>query len=472
MNRSKTFELISLLSPEEWKKFKVWLNSPWANSNKKIILLYTVLETGFPAFAATKWAKEKVYKKVYPDKPYNNKIFNNLLSKLHKQLQLFLVHSNLKHNSRLTEQLFISETLERGATEIFENATWSLIRQLEKLHPKTAKDHNDLSQLYQRLYYQPSTQLRNQPGFSVIHHAQNNLEAYYQLQHYKYLHDIEIREKMLKDISSEERPLNFELPIAVKLYQSRLAREGELRIEHYLSFKALYYEHFKALTYEHQQYFLFCCINDSVNLSAHKDIDALTELFGHYQFGFKHELLLSYGKMTAITFNNIVLVASHLGKANFVTAFLPKYYLFLEQGLQADAYRWGKAELAYINGHYENCIDLINEDKFDSILFKTQSKGTLLRANFDCYLKDKSQFDRLLSLYNATEKYFQRMTNLSKPKKKFYIRFAQYLRRLTLLVEENIASDKELALFQKSIANEEKLFGKVWLQKKFTKLFN
>lgn len=470
MNNSKIFELINLLTKEEWKKFKLWLSSPWANSNKKLVTLYLSLESGFPHFEGPKWVKERIYKKVFVDKAYNNKMFNNLLSKFYKELRLFIVHTRLQNDARLMDQLFVKETLERGATEIFEENAWTIIQQIEEEYPKTAKDYLDLNQLYQQLYYQPSTHLRIKPGFSVINRAQNNLAAYYQLQHYKYLHDAEIRAKMLKDTSDEKKE-SFELPIAVKLYQNRLLRTGELTVPAYLSFKSLYYEHFEDLTYEHQQYFLFGCINDSVNLNANKEINALNELFEHYQFGFKHDLLLHHGKMSAITFNNIILVASHLEKAEFIAAFLPKYYLFLEDAVRADAYRWGKAELAFINGLFDNSLALINESKFESELFNIQSKGIVLRANFECYLKDKSEYDRVQSLYNAIEKYFQRINMLSKPRKKFYIRFTQYLRRLTTLVDENIAKDHEIKQFRTSIANEEKLFGKVWLLKKLNQLF-
>lgn len=471
MNSSKVFEIINVLNQEEWKKLKLWLNSPWANSNKKIMLLYSVIESGFPDFSMPKWKKEQVYKKVYAGKPYNNREFNNLLSKFHKQVKLFLVHMSLSKHPRLIEQIYVKEMLERGAIDIFENSAGALLQQIENVHPKTATDYYDLNQLYQQLYYQPSTRLRIQPGFSVINQAQNNLEAYYQLQHFKYLHDIEIRKKMLKDNSKEEKIIKAELPEAVRLYQNRFSRKEGINIASYLSFKSLYYEYFNGLTFEHQQYFLFCCINDSINLNANKNIDALQELFEHYQFGFKHDLLLRFGKMTAITFNNIVLVASHLEKIDFVAAFIPKYYLFLEDSHQNDAYRWGLAELSYMNGEYEKCVDLIQKDKFDSDFFKLQSKGTLLRANFDFYLEDKSQYDRLQSLYNATEKHFHRNNMLSKPRKKSYIRFTQYLRRLTVLVEENIVGTKELVQFRKSISNEEKLFGKGWLLKKCSQLF-
>lgn len=470
MKQTKVFQLIQLLSEKEWKALKKWLDSPWANTNKTLFQLYIVIEKGFPHFDHPKWSKENIYAKTYAQKAYNNKVFNNLLSSFYQQVKKFLIHQKIEQAEALSDYFFTSELMERGDNHFFESTTYQLIEQLETKPIKATKDYYLLTELYSQLYYQPNASLRVKPESMVLEKANQYLTIYHQLTHLRQQHDLKIRSAMLKQtplLSSLEHPVI--LPI--ELLQNRINRPEQWGLTHYLNFKILYHQYFHELPKSYQQYFLFCCINDSVILSNAKAIDGIKELFEHYQFGFKHNLLLQYGQLTGISFNNIIVTASHLEASAFANNFFDEYHTKVEPPLKSDAYYWGKAAINCIDKRYEAAIDTIQGYSFSTELFKIQAIGVHLKAEFELFLKDNSKYDYLFSLCLAKEKAVQRSKIYSKARRINYIRFIQYLRRLITLVENPTNSTAPIISFLNELTQAQNFFGKRWLLEKLNSLY-
>lgn len=469
MRDSKAYQLIKLLSLAEWKAVKKWLNSPWANTNKTLIKLYEVLEKGFPEFAHQRWQKENIYQKLYPQKSYNNKIFNNLLSSFYAQLKSFLIHSQLKAQADLEEYYFTVALMERGSVQLFDVTTQTLLKKLEAKPIKDANDYWLLSQLYSQSYYAPHSRLKHQPTSNVLEKAKHYGVIYHQLTDLRYAHDLQIRAALLKNYPPT--PLEQTPVLPIQLFQMRLDRPQQWGLAHYQEFKNSYICCYKDLPRLYQQYFFFCCINDSVHLSKVSTLEGIREIFNNYQFGFDHDLLIQSGKITTFSYNNILLTASHLEEYEFAEKFVHRYHCFLESSVQQDGYQWGQAELNYIRQDFNEAIALLQTYPFSDYFFKMQSVGTLLKASFERYLQDETQLRSLLNLCKTKEKYFQRNPNFSEGVRLAYIRFVQYLRRLILLVDTPKVSKQKIETYRKSVQGIDSFFGKGWLLKKVDSLF-
>ena len=312
MKQTKVFLLIEILSVAEWKELKKWLQSPWANTNKNLIRLYKALEKGFPDFEAKKWEKEIIYQKVYPSKPYKNKIFNNLLTEFGNQIRSFLTHTRVSQQSDLAEHLFITELMERPTTTLFEKAANDFVKNLEERHPKSKSDFWYLYQANQQLYYQTSAVHRLDPESMVLKKAMENLDIFYHWNFLKHKVDQRTRSIMLKIPANEPKKATENL--TVQLLNEYLHRPPKWSLEAYQSFKKNYYQFFEELPLESKKDFLTCCINESVHPDGLAAMEGLKELFQHFEFGLAHQLFFHDGRMTNITFHNILLTASHLDK--------------------------------------------------------------------------------------------------------------------------------------------------------------
>jgi hypothetical protein len=96
MLRSKVTEILSVLPGEEVKEIRLFVNSPIYNKNKNIIKLYEALKPFYPDFGDKKCTREFLFRKVYGNKAYNDKMMRNLISEMYKLLEEYLVYKSSK----------------------------------------------------------------------------------------------------------------------------------------------------------------------------------------------------------------------------------------------------------------------------------------------------------------------------------------------------------------------------------------
>src|SRR5437016_2571875 len=98
MIKSKVIDVLKIFTTDELKKFKLFVNSPFHNSNKKVIQLYELIRKYLPELNNEKLKKENLFKKLYKDKPYNDIVMRILISDLMKLAEDFIVHSSVYNN--------------------------------------------------------------------------------------------------------------------------------------------------------------------------------------------------------------------------------------------------------------------------------------------------------------------------------------------------------------------------------------
>lgn len=67
-------DLLKTLSKEETKKFDAFINSPYYNTNTAVIRLFNTIKKYAPEFTDDSLRREKLFKKVYPEKPITNSV--------------------------------------------------------------------------------------------------------------------------------------------------------------------------------------------------------------------------------------------------------------------------------------------------------------------------------------------------------------------------------------------------------------
>ncbi len=110
MVNNKVINSLKTLNAEEFKRFGLFLESPFFNTNPSIVKLYNILRNYYPAFESRNLRKEKVFKILYPGSSYKDGTIRNLLSDLAFLLQRFLMQSDFEMDSnekyiRLLRQL-------------------------------------------------------------------------------------------------------------------------------------------------------------------------------------------------------------------------------------------------------------------------------------------------------------------------------------------------------------------------------
>ena len=81
---------IIFLSEEELQQFSDFLRSPFHNKNKNVIQLFEIIKKHYPFFKSDKIVKEKIFKKLFPGRKYNDVVMRILISDLIKLSEEYL----------------------------------------------------------------------------------------------------------------------------------------------------------------------------------------------------------------------------------------------------------------------------------------------------------------------------------------------------------------------------------------------
>ena len=81
MLKSKTLDILGALSPDEVKEFRIFLTSPYYNTNKTVLKFFDILIKFYPDFNQSSLTKENIYAKLHPGSKYKDEVIRNLLSR-------------------------------------------------------------------------------------------------------------------------------------------------------------------------------------------------------------------------------------------------------------------------------------------------------------------------------------------------------------------------------------------------------
>ncbi|MEO1263916.1 MAG: hypothetical protein AAFZ15_34240 [Bacteroidota bacterium] len=476
LEKSKLYESLDVLNEVEWKSLGKWLDSPWCNSNKKLCDFYQLLNKN--RHRKNKFDKESIFKKLYPGKKYNNKIFNNLMREFVLQVERFLAAIDLLSDTvRFKDQLGQSYLL-RKKLNLFNEISRSAIQLIEEKATKEWEDYLQLGIVHEKLYFQPDQDIRYQPNPDNLIGAEKNLDLFYALGKFRILHEYAARKELLKyELKNEpefkhltflKNELNHP---AINLYFLKLSRNKNWGADEFIQFKESMLQNFSALPFREKKVFLLSAINDTVVLVSKGHTGFLNDMFELYKKGIEAELLIHEGFMTVTTFNNIVLVANNLLETAFVKGFISKYIDCLPEETKLEARLWSESQTLYSSGYSEKVIDHIGQYNFRHALYGVLSRGTLLKANYDVTLKDPSRKNLFLSYCDSFEQYMRRGHLFVPDRNEAYIRLAQYTKKLmNIALHKKGDKEEKLKKLKARLEKEKNIFGKLWLLRKIDEL--
>lgn len=91
ITKIKAIEIISTFSKEEKKEFKLFLSSPYFNSNSNLLKLYNVILENEDKIAANQFSEKEIYQKLFKTNTYSHGTIRNLMSGLLQMCDDFLI---------------------------------------------------------------------------------------------------------------------------------------------------------------------------------------------------------------------------------------------------------------------------------------------------------------------------------------------------------------------------------------------
>lgn len=470
-NKRKVFQILRLLSKQELKSFETWLQSPWANKNKKLIKLFQFLKKFHPNFDATKLTSKLIFKKLYPDKKYNDGWLRNQLGHLSQQVALFLVFEKIKNQERLKKKFLTQVYLEKGKIEWLLQAMDNYVEHItEKEKALSPEDYLELFLLNEQLYYHSNTPFRQIRFAEPLFKANESLDRFYFLYKLRLANEFKERQEKLKgdfqiegDISLLKNiSVEWELPL-FEFYQTRLHPKTTQYEKDLAGLTKKFKASLNNLSKKDQEILLFYLINDATRLFQNGRSNMLEEIYHLYQFGISQKILTYKGYLNETTYMNVITVGSSVMQFKFVQEFIEKFTPLLPLSSQTDAGKWATAQTNFLKMDYQKCIDTIKDYHFDTIGFDYRARVLILKSYYNILLQDISYYDLFVSYCKSFENQLRQNKRLYQKKWLGILRFVQYTKKLAIFHSNN-QRKKVLINIKNDLNKEEEIQGKQWLE--------
>ncbi len=140
-SQSKLAELLKGLTKEEYKKFGLFINSPYFNKSKTIGKLYDFFKLSFNKKDLSDVVKEEIYRQIYPGEKYDDVNARKLISNFTKLVEEFLAVNDVVNDKTMMNNLFIKTSFNRKFDK-------SIIQKLGELEEIYSNQNNKSGEYY------------------------------------------------------------------------------------------------------------------------------------------------------------------------------------------------------------------------------------------------------------------------------------------------------------------------------------
>ena len=471
ISNSKLIQLLLNFSREEYISLGKWLNSPWANSEKKLYDFHKILEKYLFSDKYLSVTKEALHRKLDKGRAYNKIVFNNMMTRFLQQTYVFLSHQQLRKENEVNAVLLGNALQEKKATKQYVKNARKIISNHERKPVKNWKTYLDIALVEEQLYFDknsgdlPLDLVSSAHNFDASY-ALVQMRIYNMAYTYQYilnrnigLHpDIDFLQKL-------KEKLNL---VTVDLYYSRLSRSKGWDTTEVENFMKIFKKNIDNIAANDQEIFYSLIMSDLSFLCRKGYLNAYALLLEWFNFGISKKLLLQENQLSLIRFVNFVMIATLHGEQLYMDQAINDYLPLLNENIKEEVGVWAKAQILCSKGKPDESLELIDSATFKlpelQIVYRVvKMKSLLLKLE-----KDKTFQGTFLNYCDAFQQFMRRNEKYHEAKVASYSNFIKYTKVFAKYVLEK--EDRDLESFKVSILNdidaEENLEGKYWLYHK------
>src|SRR3990172_3377753 len=475
MMAGKVIELIKTFNGEEFKKFGLFIRSPYFNKEKIQVKFYDILKKYYPDFNSRNFEKEKIFSKLYPGKKYNDGVMRNILStsltlagdflsvhRLQKDGIQYRYNIAAELNARRQNKLY-----EREASYIDDILQNEIIKDAEFFYKKFL-----LANENRRFNTRQKSSLVTDE--KVLHEVSENLALSFMINMLrihtyiantnKYMYHYEQNKGLMNGIENHLIS-NFDKykSITSLVYYFNFFMLSKTEEEKYFfELRNLFREKYNELSDIDKRNTYTILANYCYTRINKGDLNFLNEQFNIY----KQNIDTGYyrgerGFMSHIFFINVVVTGLEAGQVNWVGNFIEKYNSELDSVNRDNTITFCRAFYCYWNKDYSRAMELAAMVKTDDPSYKHQLKSLYLKIYFD--LREIEPFYSHVDNYRhfiAGDKNIGEQVRITINN---YINFAKRIFDLKLAKQED---ETELEILRDEIIANKAMINKPWLLRK------
>ncbi|MEZ4850980.1 MAG: hypothetical protein R3B93_20660 [Bacteroidia bacterium] len=476
-------QLYQTLHPKEIKQFRAYIDSPYFNTNQRLVKLIDYLEHYNPEKEG-EIDKEAIFAVLYEkDATYNEQQVYDHFSFLLRLLENFLAQQDYENDFPSRQRHLLSALTLRDHEPHFQRS-FQKAEKKWKQHPYRDANYYlwRFLQFKEGSEFSGKQQKRTDDDYLV--QAIYSLDLGYLSFRLKYACELLNRENILGDSSSEsvvswpadlltQIPESFrDIPVIQIYTQIYLTLQEPLHEKHY-------HELVKLLN-THTQEFPKREVNDMYTYAQNYCIKMINSgnaryeqhLFSLFQNLLDKELLIENGVIDHRKYKNIITVGLRMKEYNWVKDFLDQYRKYLPEKFQGNAYHYNLASYFYEQDEYSQALQLLNQISFSDVYYHLSSRAMILKIYYE--MEEENALDSLLDTFRI---FLNRNKNISAYQRTVHKNLIRYTRKLNQIRNQSgVLTEEQLGEKLRQLVLEMEKKASVaninWLKEKAEQLGN
>lgn len=449
MQKSKLIDRLRLLERNELRDFAKFLESPYYNTNEKVIKLFEDLKTYHPIFESEELERDLVAHRLFPEWTKNTyKKLSHVMSDLSQLLDQFFALQITEKDTLEHHQSLLKAYKQRGGDWFFNHTANELEKHLEQASERNTNYYYHQYRLNHERYTHTATE-RIRTGIESLEKTIQNLDYFYFSMKLRYSSEVRFRELYLSEKSDlvllneilkiSKRPI-FEkegfiqiFSTIVRLYQSRDRVDYDM-------LKSLTIKHFKQFN-ETEKFDMLTMANNFCIMEYNQGkTEYLTEIFEWYEYGLTQAAWTSDGHIDHKAFDNIVNVACRLKKSDWTVQFIQKYAKYLRDEVRESVKTMAWCHLEFSRNDFEAILEHLRDVEFVDIRYSLTAKTFQLISYYELSGYEVVFYDACSSF----AKYCRRNTVIGKQSKELNLNFVHFIKKLYQAKHQQTETKKNL----------------------------
>ncbi len=478
MQNSKLLSILKAFSAGEIREFRKFIDSPFFNKEGSYLLrFYDELRKSYPEFSGEELAKERLFRKLYKDKEYNDATMRKLTSGIIKLAGDYLRFTAYINDPDTSDLLFVKKIREKRIEKLFESESGILDKKLRSMENTVDLDYFrnryklELEKInfymdFNHLIKKQQESMKAVQNYVVYDSLLNLLDIGFNIlvgstTMYKGNEDITLKFldnmnlEVISEILKRDSPEFF--PVFELFYKRFLGFRDFEDDRSYYIYKEIALKNLNYLTWENQ----FTIFISLQNICTRKFIEG--KRYFTAELHDVHKEMLSRGLfvqhsgdfMNLQTYRNIVLTASNLHNNDWITGFMNEYLPRILPEQQESLRAWSKAIVLYNKNEFSGALKELQSVKNDHYLTKHEIKAMTMKMFYEL-----NEFESGISFAESYRKMVQNDKTYAEIHRNSYTNFSiLYLKLIKMKADKNYGDAEFLKLeIEKTVTN-----SKEWL---------
>ncbi len=469
MHRSKIIGILKTFTKREISDFERFVRSPFHNRMQKCVELISILKDFYPDFDHFGLEKERIFKRLYPDKKKFDSGLSVITSHLMELLKEYLIVRRLDKNEDLKDTLLLKELLDSGDTRLFKVISNRKRKRLAET-PKKDIDYYYHSYLFEETYFRHEQESRNMnvDPRSLV----RKFDEYYVLNKLKLTcdslnyanvipvgYDLTLLDEVLKLVEANHYD-NFLIGIYNTILHSIRDSENE---DHFYKLKEKLKTYANDISPEVLDRFYIFITNYAIRKVVQGKSGYLNELFELYMDMVTNGAILEKGIIPHNRMKNVVSLGSKLGKFDWTENFIKDHKGLLKKEYRHSVYNYNMGSLMFYKGNHIEAMGYLNKIEGIDVFYEIGRKFVLLKIYYE--------LDEPILYFNLAASFKEYIRKNKVISESYRVGYNNFVNALSLVYRIKTGdSKKKKNILEKEIDQQKYNSDKKWLLEKISQL--